>query len=147
MKKTLPPTYLFGAIILTTALHFLIPGYQLLVFPWRFLGFLPISTGVVLNLMADQTLKKHLTTVKPFEGSNTLITNGVYSLTRNPMYLGMTLIVLGIVLLLGSASPFVVAIAMPILFERVFILHEEKILEDTFGDRFREYRRQVRKWI
>ena len=63
------------------------------------------------------------------------------------MYLGMTLILLGIAVLLGSASPFAVVPVIAVLFDRVFIVPEERMLEETFGDHFREYRGRVRRWI
>ena len=147
IKKPLPPTYFFGGIVLAAAIHFLFPLQQLLVFPWRLAGLLPLVIGIVLNLMADQALKTHNTTVKPLDISSTLITRGVFTISRNPMYLGMTLILLGIALLLGSATPLVVVIVLPVLFDLVFITPEEKMLEDAFGEEFRQYRKQVRRWI
>jgi len=147
MKSPLPPTYFLGAIVLAVALHFLLPLRQLLAFPWRLAGLVPLVLGVALNLLADQTFKKHHTTVKPFEESNALVTSGVFGLSRNPMYLGMTLIILGMALLLGSATPWFVVVLLPFLFDRVFIAPEEKMLEETFGDEFRAYRKRVRKWI
>jgi len=147
MKRPLPPTYFLGAIAVAVALHFLVPIRQLLLFPWRLLGIAPLLLGIVLNLVADQSFKKHDTTVKPFEKSSDLVTGGVFRVTRNPMYLGMTLILLGIALLLGSATPLVTVVVLPVLFDRVFITPEERMLEDTFGDEFRQYRKRVRRWI
>jgi protein-S-isoprenylcysteine O-methyltransferase Ste14 len=147
MKTPLPPTYFLGAIVVAVTLHFLVPVRQLLPFPWRLIGVVPLIAGIVLNLIADQSFKKHNTTVKPFEESSELVTGGVFGVTRNPMYLGMSLILLGIALLLGSATPLVVVIVLPILFDRVFIMPEEKMLEETFGDEFRQYRNRVRRWI
>ena len=147
MKKVLPPTYFLAAIVLALILHFMVPVHQLLSFPWRFLGLAPLVVGIVLNLLADQTFKKHDTTVKPFEESNALVIGGVFNISRNPMYLGMTLILLGIALLLGSATPFGVVIILAVLFDHVFIVPEERMLEETFGDQFRQYRNRVRKWI
>ena len=146
MKKPLPPVFFIGAIVLSVALHFLLPLHQLLAFPWCLAGILPLLVGILLNLSADQAFKKHNTTVKPFDESSFLVTGGVFSMTRNPMYLGMALILLGIALFLGSVTPFTVVIVLPILFNRVFISPEERMLEDTFGDQFREYRKRVRRW-
>jgi len=147
MRKALPPTYFFGAIVLAVALHFLLPLRQLLFFPWRLTGFVPLVIGILLNLLADQTFKKHDTTVKPFEKSSSLVTEGVFGISRNPMYLGMTLILFGVALLLGALTPFAIVIVLPILLNHVFILPEETMLEDAFGDQFREYCERVRKWI
>lgn len=63
------------------------------------------------------------------------------------MYAGMTLILFGLVLMLGSVTPFAVIIVLPVLFNIIFIRPEEQMLEAKFGDQFREYRNSVRKWI
>jgi protein-S-isoprenylcysteine O-methyltransferase Ste14 len=147
MKKILPPTYFLIAIVLAVTLHFLTPLLQLLMLPWRLVGLVPLGIGIVLNLLADQTFKRHNTTVKPFDESSALVTTGVFGITRNPMYLGMVLILIGIALFLGSTSPFSVIITLAILFDRVFISPEEQMLENTFGDQFRDYRKRVRRWI
>jgi protein-S-isoprenylcysteine O-methyltransferase Ste14 len=146
-KKTLPPIYFLVAIVLAVALHLLLPLQQLLVFPWRLAGLFPLGLGIALNLMADQAFKEHNTTVKPFEQSSTLVTTGVFAVSRNPMYLGMALVLLGIAMLLGSFPPFAVVVALPVLLDRLFISPEEKMLQHTFGDQFREYRDRVRRWL
>jgi protein-S-isoprenylcysteine O-methyltransferase Ste14 len=147
MRKPLPPVYFLGAIILSIAVHFLLPLRQIFDYPWRLVGFLPLFAGIVLILFADQDFKKHKTTVKPFQKSSALVTAGVFGISRNPMYLGMTLILLGIASLLGSTAPFMVALLFPLLMDRSFIDVEEEMLEDTFGAQFREYRERVRRWI
>jgi protein-S-isoprenylcysteine O-methyltransferase Ste14 len=147
MNRILPPVYFLAAVVLAILLHYLLPLYQLLALPWRLLGVLPLVIGIVLNLLADQAFKKHATTVKPLERSRVLVTAGVFAVSRNPMYLGMTLIVLGIAVLLGSAAPLLVAVALFVLLDRVFILAEERLLEDTFRDQFRQYRQRVRRWV
>jgi protein-S-isoprenylcysteine O-methyltransferase Ste14 len=63
------------------------------------------------------------------------------------MYLGMSLILLGAGALLGSASPFAVVPVFIALLDRIFIIKEEQKLENTFGDQYRQYRNQVRRWI
>lgn len=85
--------------------------------------------------------------MKPFEESSALVTGGVFRVARNPMYLGMALIVLGAALLLGSATPLAVVILLALLLDRAFISPEERMLADTFGDQFQEYRGRVRRWI
>ena len=147
MRRPLPPHYFLGAILLAVILHFLLPVPGLVTFPWRLLGLAPLVIGIVLNLLADQSFKKHNTTVKPFEDSSALVTDGVFKITRNPMYLGIILILFGVAMLLGSAAPFAVVLLLAALLDRVFIAPEEQKLEDTFGERFQHYRRRVRRWI
>lgn len=147
MKKPMPPIYFLGAIVLSVALHFLLPLEQLLSSLWRFAGLVPMALGIALNLLADQAFKKHATTVKPFEKSSALVTGGVFGISRNPMCLGMTLIVLGLAVLLDSATPFAVVAVFAILLDRIFISPEERMLEDTSGDSFQQYRKRVRRWV
>ena len=147
MAKVLPPIYFLAAVALTLAMHFLVPLAVPIPFAWRFVGFLPIATGVVLNIAADRQFKRLSTTVKPLQRSSTLATDGVFRWSRNPMYLGMVLIVAGIALLEGSIGPWTVVAALAIVLDRVFVVPEEKMLKETFGDAFEQYCRRVRRWL
>lgn len=149
MRNTavLPPTYLFAAIVVMGALHFLLPVVKLIRFPWALFGALPFAIGVALNLIADAEFKKRGTTVKPFEESSVLITDGVFRICRHPMYLGSELIVLGLAVLMGTATPFLVVVIFPLLMEVVFIRVEERMLEEKFDRRWRDYKANVRKWL
>ncbi|HDH57573.1 MAG TPA: isoprenylcysteine carboxylmethyltransferase family protein [Bacteroidetes bacterium] len=146
-KRALPPTYLFLALVVIVVLHFLLPGKQIIAFPWNILGIFPVIVGSLFNLAADKALKKHETTVKPFQKSTALITDGVYGISRHPMYLGFVLILGGVVVLLGSLTPYIVVVLFPILMEGVFIRIEEKMLEEQFGERWSSYKAKVRRWV
>lgn len=138
-KHVLPPTYLFFSITLMVLLHFLVPVSIFAVYPWNLLGALPLITGITLNLKADTAFKKEQTTVKPFEKPSTLITTGVFRVSRHPMYLGMILILLGIAILMGSLIPLIVIAIFTILIELVFVRTEEEILEEQFGPSWHTY--------
>jgi protein-S-isoprenylcysteine O-methyltransferase Ste14 len=146
-KKMLPPAYFLVAIVLMAALNLFAPITKLIAFPWNLLGLVPLVCGIALNLVADGAFKKAGTTVKPFEGSNALVTTGVFRISRNPMYLGLVLIVAGIAALLGSLSPFLVVPVFAVLLDRRFMTAEERMLEETFGATWREYQKRVRRWI
>ena len=143
----MPTTYLLIAIILSTALHFLVPLSHVVPSPWNLIGLLPMAFGIWINLSADRAFKTAQTTVKPFEESTALIQAGVYRFTRNPMYLGFEAILLGIALLLGSLSPCLVIIVFPFVIERSFIQAEERMLEAKFGEEWRLYTSRVRRWL
>jgi len=147
MKKLLPPVYLLGALILVVFLHFRLPIRGLIAFPWRLLGIAPLVIGVALNLAADRAFTRRETTVKPFERPTSLITGGVFRISRNPMYLGMVLIVLGLSVVLGSETPFGVVPVFAFLLDRRFIAKEERVLQDVFGDQFRRFRSRTRRWV
>ena len=147
LKKVYPPTYLLVAIILILILHFTIPVAIIVRNPLNLIGLFPLLIGVALNLIADRDFKRSQTTVKPYEESATLLTEGVYRYSRHPMYLGFVLILLGISLLLGSISPYVVVLFFAILMEVVFIRAEEEMINETFQEEWRQYKSKVRKWI
>lgn len=146
-KKLLPPTYLFLSIVIMTTLHFLFPAVKIISFPWNLLGAVPFASGLVLNVLADRAFKKRDTTVKPFEESTALVTTGVFRVSRNPMYLGFVLILIGIATFMGSLTPWAIIPVLVILMDVIFIKAEEAILENTFGDRWLEYKKGVRRWI
>ncbi len=134
-------------ITLSIFLHFLFPLREILQYPWNLSGVIAILLGTWLNLVADQAFKKANTTVKPFEESNRLITTGTFRVSRNPMYLGMVLILTGVALLLGSITPFVIAFAFAVLMQILFIRTEEKMLEEKFGEEWLAYKGKVRRWL
>lgn len=146
-KPILPPVYLLTAIVAMVLSRFLLPGVRIITLPWTLLGLLPIAFGVYLNLAADRTFKRQGTTVKPFEKSTSLVTIGVYALSRNPMYLGFTLILLGVAILLGAATPFIVVLAFALVMEFLFIRVEEAMMKETFGQAWHTYEARVRRWI
>ena len=147
MRKLMPTTYLLISILMMVALHFLIPLVQVIPMPWNVFGIVPVTAGVALNLIADNAFREVRTTVKPFEESSTLVTNGVFRFSRNPMYLGFMLILLGIALILGSLTPFAIVPVFAILMDQVFIQVEEGMLEVKFGQAWLEYKAKARRWI
>ena len=128
-----PPTYLYMAIAFMVGLHFIIPIEEVL--------------GIYFNLAADKLFKKYDTTVKPNKESDQLITCGVFKISRNPMYLGMVLILLGLAIILGSLSEFVVIPIFIYLLHKNFIQIEEKMLKEKFGNFWIEYKNTTRKWF
>jgi len=147
-KKVLPPTYLLISIVLMVALHFLHhPTMSVIPLSWNIFGIIPLVLGIAINIIADNALHKAKTTVKPFEESTTLVTSSVYRISRHPMYLGFVLILVGVAIVLGSLTPFVVIPIFAILMDVVFIQVEERMLEQKFGQVWLEYKRKVRRWI
>lgn len=146
-RKILPPTYFYLFIILSVFLHFLIPVKQIFYYPWSLIGILPIVFGIVLNIWTDKQFSKKNTTVKPFGKPTSLLVSGPFKISRHPMYLGMTLILLGISIFLGSAILFIFPVLFFVLMNFLFIKYEEKNMEKIFTDGYREYKKKVRRWI
>ena len=146
-KPVLPPTYLWAAMIVMVALHFVFPIARLIPFPWQFIGVLPLLLGAALNISADKALRDARTTVKPFQESAALVTDGVYQISRHPMYLGFVLILLGLAILLGSLTPLLVVPIFAVVMDRVFIVVEERMLGEKFGQAWLDYKAKVRRWM
>jgi protein-S-isoprenylcysteine O-methyltransferase Ste14 len=146
-KKTLPPTYLWIAIAVMLALHFLLPLIKIIAWPWTLLGIIPLAGGIALNLSADNAFRTARTTVKPFEESTALVTSGVFRISRHPMYLGFVLALIGIAVLLGSLAPWIVIPVFAVLMDRIFIQVEESMLQARFGQDWLQYKATVRRWI
>ena len=145
--KVLPPTYLLVAIVAMLALHFLLPAIKIVPGPWNIFGVVPLACGIALNLVADKAFREAVTTVKPFQESTALITTGVFRITRNPMYLGYVLILIGVALIVRSLTPYVVIPVFALLMDSVFIRSEEQMLEAKFGQDWHGYAKKVRRWV
>lgn len=147
-RGPLPPVFLFAAIALMVLLHLFVPGTQLVSSPWRFVpGALFLVLGLWLNVWADKLFKQAGTSVKPFEPTTVLITRGPFAFSRHPMYLGMTFVLVGIVVALGSATPLLVVPLFVWQAINRFIIPEERKLENTFGWTYTEYKSRVRRWL
>jgi protein-S-isoprenylcysteine O-methyltransferase Ste14 len=145
--KIKPPTYLLIAIVAAITLHFFLPVTILMPSPWTLLGIFPIVLGITVSISAEQSFHQAHTTVNPFGASSLLVTNGLYRLTRNPMYLGFVLVLVGVAILLGSLMPYVIVLTFAFLLDRMFIRMEEQKLAATFGIQWEEYKRQTRRWL
>ncbi|MGD8385312.1 MAG: isoprenylcysteine carboxylmethyltransferase family protein, partial [Lysobacterales bacterium] len=83
----------------------------------------------------------------PFSPATTLVTGGLYRYTRNPMYLGMTLMLLGMALLLGSVTALAPVAGFARVIHKRFVLPEEAFLEKAFGQAYLDYKLRVRRWL
>lgn len=146
-KKPLPPTYFISSILLIIIIDFLFPIITFIYFPWNLLGLPLLAAGGALNILADRDFKRYKTTVKPYEHASVLITKGVFRISRNPMYLGMVLFLLGESILFGSLSPFFISIIYLVLIDFIFLRTEEKMLLEKFGEEYKTYKNKVRRWI
>ena len=81
------------------------------------------------------------------EGGSRLITTGPFRISRNPMYLGMLIWLIGLAVLLGTLTPFLFPALFFLLANLLIIPLEEKDLEGKAGEEFSEYRRHVRRWF
>ncbi len=142
-----PPVYFFSAVIAMLALHYFLPLMRWLDWPWRAVGLGLIAAGLALGLTAGGEFRRRGTTITPFEQSKALITDGPYRYTRNPLYLSMTFLLLGLAIALGTLSPLVVVPVFVWWITTRFIALEEQHLAEQFGPTYAAYKAQVRRWL
>jgi protein-S-isoprenylcysteine O-methyltransferase Ste14 len=146
-SKVLPPVYLLAALVLVVLLRYLVPPVLLIPAPWNLGGIALMVVGLLLVVVPAQTFQRRGTAIKPFEDSSALVQDGLFNWSRNPMYLGMVLLVLGVAIVLRGAIAVLVPIVLAIVLDARFIRHEERALEERFGEEYRRYRVRVRKWL
>lgn len=146
-RRLIPPVYFFSALVLMVALHWALPIARIVAPPLSYIGVVLVAAGMWLGGHAFRGFSKAGTPVVPFERSTTLVTNGSYRLTRNPMYVGMVLILAGIALLLGTVGPWLPIPAFVWIIRSRFILGEERFLEELFGQQYLAYKSRVRRWL
>jgi protein-S-isoprenylcysteine O-methyltransferase Ste14 len=146
-KGIMPTTYLLIGIVAMVAIHFLFPAAIVIPVLWNLLGVIPLTLGVAINLVADGAFHKANTTVKPFEESSVLVTGGVFRISRNPMYLGFVLILVGIAVLLRSLTPYLVPVVFAVMIDRLYISVEERMLAERFGAAWQAYKRSTGRWL
>lgn len=142
-----PPAWFFTAIVAMVGLRIFAPGPEVASSAASLLGLLPIGLGVALNYAAVLAFRRRATTTDPDGAPAALVTDGPYRFTRNPMYLGGVLILLGFGLLLGAALPFGVPPLYALLAATRFMPPEERRLALAFGDDYAAYRGRVRRWL
>jgi protein-S-isoprenylcysteine O-methyltransferase Ste14 len=144
-----PPILMLLAAYLMWVLSRGWPLDRVFVIPWNCLGVLPAAAGVATTSAAFMHFRRAGTTVNPFKPrkASRLVTDGVFRISRNPMYLGLLLILIGWALWLGTASPWMVPPLFVIVISLAQIAPEEQALDDIFGEEYRVYRRRVARWI
>jgi protein-S-isoprenylcysteine O-methyltransferase Ste14 len=106
-----------------------------------------ILVGLAVMLVAAGQMILARTTVIPHRDPSALVMNGIFSLSRNPIYLGDTLILAGLYLHWDAILALPLVLFFMIVITRRFIRPEEARLERVFGEVFQEYRARTRRWI
>lgn len=143
MKRTLdyPPVWL--AFFLLIALY-TGPGWGHVA---TTLGWTLIVSGLILTLAAAVEFRRNETTIVPHQTPSRLITTGVFSQSRNPIYLADLLILAGVSIWMGSIPGFLMLPIFFLILEKRFIRPEEARLSDAFGEDFETYKANTRRWI
>ena len=150
LELKVPPLAL---VLFMAALMWLVtwamPAFSVM-FPGRY----PVSVsvaiaGAVISGLAVVSFRRARTTVNPMrpDSSSSLVVSGIYALTRNPMYLGFLLVLLGWAMFLSNVLAFLLVPAFIFYMNRFQIEPEERALVTLFGEEFVSYMSRVRRWL
>ena len=117
--------------------------------PWDRLGWLVMACAPIPVVAALTQFRRAQTTVNPHkpQEATALVTTGVYAWTRNPMYLGLTVLLLGLAIKFGALSPFLGPLLFVPLLQRFQIRPEEHALRLHFGESYDRYCQRVNRWL
>ncbi len=145
-----PPLIYMAAIAGAVALGMLLP------LPWiagplsdilLAVGWLVILAVATLWVTSVRTMTRAKTTLNPTGEPSHLVTTGPFAITRNPLYLANTLLMIGVGLISGMLWFILLAFIAAFVTQKVSIEFEEKILSTKFGKKYKDYAKKVRRWI
>lgn len=142
-----PPLLYLAALALVIALQWLwpLPIPDHVVTAW--IGWAALVAGLVLNLWGVRSMNRARTPINPYRPAETIVTTGAFRLSRNPLYVGLDLVLLGLTLVLNSLWGIGVFVVVLIVMHYGVILPEERYLEEKFGEAYRRYRGAVRRYV
>ncbi len=147
----LPPHYWIGSVLGMLGLRWLLPLYPVLAtnqLTYGFaLGFMALAAGLGFAFRGSKQFAKVGTNIIPFTPASTLVTTGVFGVSRNPMYTGMVLGLIGTALMTNQLWSWLIVIAFTLVIRYRFIAGEEVQMLATFGDEFTRYQQKVRRWL
>ena len=150
MKLRIPPPFVAAMIALLMWLASRAAPAAAFVLPaGRLIPACVALAGVAIALAGVVAFRRVRTTVNPLqpEKASTLVTSGIYHLTRNPMYLGMLLVLLAWALMLSNAVAVIIVPTFILYMNRFQIGPEETALASAFGAAYVQYSSRVRRWL
>ncbi|WP_082540939.1 isoprenylcysteine carboxylmethyltransferase family protein [Pseudolabrys sp. Root1462] len=145
-----PPVLLLIAVLLGLVLDWLLPAYMLSVMlSWGtriLLGVELMAAGVAMVTMAERAFRAAHTEVRPWRPSTAVVVTGIFAWLRNPMYVGGTVALLGLAILLASDWMVVMAVVTAVVLHFGVIRREERYLTAKFGEPYVRYLQTVPRY-
>ncbi|MEQ9520553.1 MAG: isoprenylcysteine carboxylmethyltransferase family protein [Parvibaculum sp.] len=145
MQKLLPPILVAILLILMLVLHVTAP---LMIMGGNIYVAAGLTfMGIALLIGGSRTFARVGTNIKTFNDPNKFVTTGLFRVSRNPMYLGFTLLLFGVATWFGSLASYLIALSFFIIANLWYIPFEERKMEKIFGNEYRSYKTRVRRWL
>ena len=145
--KIYPPQIALLYLAVAFVLNALVKSPVVFNYNYRLLGEGTIVVGLSLMLWALNLFRKNQTPIRPTQRPKKFVSHGPFEWSRNPMYLGIVLILSGIACYMGSLIMFIAPGAFFITINSSYIPYEERVLETIFGREYNQYKKRVRRWL
>ena len=142
-----PPRISMALLMAALSAQWLLPFGTLQLASSQVAGAALLASGFAIMIYAWQLFREERTAICPTAEASALIVRGVYRFTRNPMYLGMIIMMAGAAAWFGTWPFYLATVLYFLLIDHCFCPLEERNLERLFGDEYRKYRAKVRRWI
>jgi len=142
-----PPRIAMSLLVLATLSQLVLPANWAKLPSFLIAGVTFSALGFGIMIRAWWLFQQHETAICPTAETTSFIVGDIYRMTRNPMYLGMIMILIGIALLVGSWPYYFVAIVYAVILNHVFCPYEERKLLEQYGIEYADYTVRVRRWI
>jgi len=116
-------------------------------YPTNLLGIIILLLGLYLSKKGSDQFQKADTNINTFDEPDKLITNGLFKYTRNPMYLGFAISLLGVAVILGTIQSLIIFIFFIMITDQWYIKFEEQMMVTKFGSEYKSYMKRTRKWL
>ena len=145
--KIMPPTLLLFCILIMIPLAWVWPLATAFPSPFHLIGLIPLTVGLGIATWGSRRFEQVGTTIDTFGEPSHLVTDGLFRHSRNPMYLGFVVVLVGVWITLGALSPLLGVTLFIVVAQRWYIPVEERALSERFGEAFDAYRSKTRRWI
>ncbi len=145
--KLYPPHFLLISVIAMLAIWYIFSPSNPKNILLMSTGWVLIVSGLTCNVIAANQFMKAKTSIIPLTESSFLVKKGIFRFSRNPMYTGMTIFLIGLCVILNNFYNIAVIIGFFLLIRNKFVMKEEELLKETFGEEYLSYIKEVRRWI
>ncbi|MEP7038198.1 MAG: isoprenylcysteine carboxylmethyltransferase family protein [Acidobacteriota bacterium] len=142
-----PPALYAGTLIVGLILSFIFPNSFLPRIVALSLGFLLVICAAIIAVFSFRTMNRAHTPVNPSMPTTAIVSEGVFGISRNPIYLSMTFLYTGIAVMFNALWALLLLLPLLIVVQNGIIKREESYLERKFGAEYLNYKARVRRWL
>lgn len=146
-KKILPPFLFLICCLAMIICSFLFPEWNYLPKPWNNVGFVLFFLGLAMVRKIQGMFQAAQTEINTFKSPQKLVTSGLFAYSRNPIYLGFTIALIGVAIVLGNLFALDGLLAFIFATNFWYIPFEEVAMENQFREDYLAYKKKVRRWL